>query len=89
MHKASKHFPDYKKPPVIEVVCGVHFKSINNLLAPHLGLLWDKFKAEYPICQEVAPLAPVIEQFEGEKQIRFDFQEVPLLPRIWFIHKKR
>jgi len=87
MHKASRHFPDYKKPPVIEVVCGVHFKSLNNLLAPHLGLLWEKFKAEYPTCKEVAPFAPVIEQFEGEKQIKLDFQEVPPLPRIWFIHK--
>ncbi len=42
---------------------------------------------DYPNCQEVAPLAPVIEQFEGEKQIKLDFQEVPPLPRIWFIHK--
>jgi len=30
MQDASKHFPDFNKPPVIEVVCGVHFKSINN-----------------------------------------------------------
>ena len=87
MQDTSKHFPDFNNPPVIEVVCGVHFKSINNLLAPHFGLLWEKFKTDYPSCQEVAPLAPVIEQFEEERKIGLDFQEVPPLPRIWFIHK--
>ena len=87
MQDTSKHFPDFNNPPVIEVVCGVHFKSINNLLAPHFGLLWEKFKTDYPSCQEVAPLAPVIEQYEGERKIGLDFQEVPPLPRIWFIHK--
>ena len=47
----------------------------------------EKFKTDYPSCQEVAPLAPVIEQFEEERKIGLDFQEVPPLPRIWFIHK--
>ena len=87
MQDTPRNFPDYENPPVIEVVCGVHFKTINNLLAPHLGLLWEKFKSDYPFCQEVAPLAPVIEKFEGKKQIGIEFQEVPPLPRIWFIHK--
>jgi uncharacterized protein (TIGR04255 family) len=87
MQDNTNQFPDYDNPPVIEVVCGVHFKSINNLLAPHLGLLWEKFKADYPNCREVAPLAPVIEEFREEKQFNIEFQEVPPLPRIWFIHK--
>ena len=87
MQDTSRKFPDYENPPVIEVVCGVHFKTINNLLAPHLGLLWEKFRSEYPFCQEVAPLVSVIEKFEGKKQIGIEFQEVPPLPRIWFIHE--
>ena len=68
MEKISKNFPDFKNPPVIEVVCGIHFKSLNNLLAPHLGLLWEKYKSEYPFCQEVAPIAPAIERFGVEKK---------------------
>jgi uncharacterized protein (TIGR04255 family) len=80
-------FPDFDNPPVIEVVCGVHFKSINTLLAPHFGLLWEKYKDEYPVCQEVAPLAPAIERFDKDRGIGFDFQETPPLPRIWFKHQ--
>lgn len=80
-------YPNYENPPVIEVVCGIHFKPIGNLLAPHLGLLWEKFKGDYPGCQEVAPLAPVIEQFGVERSTNFEIQELPPLPRIWFIHK--
>lgn len=87
MKKTSKVLPNFEHPPVIEVVCGIHFESINSLYAPHLGLLWEEFKSDYPSCQEAAPLAPIIEQFDGEKPISFDFHEKPPLPRIWFIHK--
>jgi len=84
----SQHVnPNYENPPVVEVVCGIQFKSIDKLLAPHLGLLWEKFKPDYPICQEVAPLSPIIEKFDDKVQASFGFQEVPPLPRIWFIHK--
>jgi len=87
MSERSKKYPDFENPPVIEVVCGVHFKTIKNLLAPHFGLLWEKYRDEYPICQEVAPLAPAIERFDGERNIGFEFQETPPLPRIWYVHK--
>ncbi len=87
MEKVSKDLPDYESPPVIEVVCGILFKSIDTLLAPHLGLLWEKYKSEYPACREVAPLAPVIERFDETPQVNLQLADVPPLPRIWFIHK--
>lgn len=87
MAERSINFPDFETPPVIEVVCGVHFKSISNLLAPHFGLLWEKYRDDYPICQEVPPLSPAIEQFDSEKHLGFEFQETPPLPRIWFKQK--
>jgi hypothetical protein len=58
--------PDYEKPPVIEVVCGILFEPIKGLTAPYIGVLWEKFKSEYPRCKEVAPLVPVIERFDEE-----------------------
>jgi uncharacterized protein (TIGR04255 family) len=62
------------------------FHPFQNLLAPHLGLLWDKFKQSgYSGCQEVAPLAPVIEQFDKTQQVQFEFTDTPPLPRIWFL----
>ena len=77
--------PEYSKPPVIEVVCGVLFESIEGLLAPHLGLLWNAFKADYPQCQEHPPLAPVIEQFGESTPMQFELTGTPPLPRTWFI----
>jgi hypothetical protein len=43
-----KDLPKFEEPPVIEVGCGVMFKSIDALLAPHLGLLWAQMLAPRP-----------------------------------------
>ncbi len=82
----SQELPEYENPPVIEVVCGVLFKPLEGLLAPHLGMLWEKFKPEYPRCQEVPPLDPVIEHFGELPTAEIRLTDVPPLPRIWFIH---
>jgi len=87
METVTNSLPDYERPPVIEVVCGILFKSIDTLLAPHFGLLWEKYKPEYPICREVPPLAPVIERFGEQPQIDLQLANVPPLPRTWFVHK--
>lgn len=87
MEKGQKAYPNYKNPPVIEVVCGIHFNPIATLLSPHLGLLWEKYKSEYPTCREVAPLGPVIETFGEDRAVDLSFSEVPPMPRIWFVHK--
>lgn len=80
-----KKYPDFKNPPVIEVYCGILYKPIEKLLAPHLGLLWDKFKKEYPKCQEVPPLMPVLESKGKNKKPEFNISELPPLPRVWFL----
>ena len=82
----QESLPDYQNPPVIEVVCGALFKPLERMLAPHLGMLWDKFKPDYPRCQEVAPLEPVIENFGERLAPEIRFSEIPPLPRIWFVH---
>jgi len=83
----SAGLPEFENPPVIEVVCGVLFKPIETLLAPHLGVLWEKFKEEYPACQETAPLAPVIERFDGTPPVQLELTDRPPLPRVWFVHR--
>jgi uncharacterized protein (TIGR04255 family) len=88
MPEQKKGFPDYENPPVIEVVCGILFKSISTLLSPHIGLLWEKYKSEYPECREVAPLDPVVEQFEEPPRMTLEIGNVPPLPRIWFVSKE-
>lgn len=86
--KTKKGFPDYDNPPVIEVVCGVLFRPMGKFLTPHVGLLWEKYRDEYPECSEVAPLDPVIERFEEPPQISLEIANVPPLPRVWFVHKE-
>jgi uncharacterized protein (TIGR04255 family) len=79
-----QELPEYEQPPVVEVVCGVQFKEITSFIAPYLGLLWEKFKVEYPICQEVPPLASVVEKFTNFPFAEVHISETPPLPRIWF-----
>jgi uncharacterized protein (TIGR04255 family) len=86
--KGKLVLPSYDNPPVNEVVCGLTFKSIDKLLAPHVGVLWLKYKDEYPACREVPPLAPTIERFDDSppESPTVELHDVPPLPRIWFIH---
>jgi uncharacterized protein (TIGR04255 family) len=81
---SSNELPNYKSPPVEEVVCGVLFDPIKRFLVPHFGLLWEKYRAEYPHCRHVDPLMPIIESSTGSRPEEI-ISEVPL-PRIWFLH---
>lgn len=78
---SSGALPSYKNPPVNEVVCGVRFNTSDKLLIPHIGFLWEKFRADYPIIQHVPPIASA----KGEIQI--DMATGVPLPRVWFINK--
>lgn len=76
--------PEYENPPVNEVVCGVQFHPIEGLRIPHFGLFWESLRGEYPTCQEVAPIIPMIERFDdGEAEISAP-NEIPL-PRVWLV----
>lgn len=71
--------PSYKQPPVDEVVCGLRFEPLLQLKVPHIGLLWEKFRQEYPLLQHAMPIATdtlIVDEATGAP-----------LPRIWFISK--
>jgi uncharacterized protein (TIGR04255 family) len=55
--------PDFRAPPVTEVVLGVQFNALDRFLSPHLGLVWDRFRSQFPLVEEHPPLAPVFETF--------------------------
>lgn len=79
--------PQYEKPPINEVVFSILFKPIENLLTPHIGLLWSKYQLQYPYCDEVAPLSPTLEIFDNNKvEAIYELTDVPPLPRVWFIN---
>jgi uncharacterized protein (TIGR04255 family) len=72
-------FPDYRNPPVMEVVCGVSFEKLVGFKAPHFGIFWQRLRDTYPSCQSAAPIGFPSAPTE-------DLKEFPLLlPRIWFI----
>ena len=73
--------PSYKNPPVNEVVCGVRFRTPEKLRIPHIGILWEKFRLDYPIIQHAPPITA------AKSQIPVDNATGLPLPRIWFINK--
>ncbi|MBN1999784.1 TIGR04255 family protein [candidate division KSB1 bacterium] len=76
----TKKLPSYRNPPVNEVVCGMRFRPSEKLRIPHIGLLWDKFRTDYPLLQH----APPISSASGE--ILIDSKTGFPLPRVWFMN---
>lgn len=77
--------PDYKTPPVIEVVCGILFEELKSLHAVHLGDLWRRLKPDYGHSREVAPLAPAVEVFGKPTKVQVQVTDIPPLPRTWLL----
>lgn len=72
--------PSFHDPPVVEVVCGVVFEPLQYLMAPHLGLLWDRLQPNYTTVTEASPLGPAIGPPESQNR--------PPLPRVWFLNEE-
>jgi len=79
---SDRTFVTYKKPPVNEVVCGIRFQQPEELAIPHVGMLWDKFRKDYPRIQHSIPIATAPDQFPLDKITGFP------LPRVWFINEQ-
>jgi uncharacterized protein (TIGR04255 family) len=82
---SSPPLPEYERPPVAEVVCGITFHSLDSFLAPHLGLLWEAFRDDYPAISEQPPLQQLVEVFEGPPRAQIQVSSMPPLPRTWFV----
>lgn len=79
--------PSYADPPVSEVVVGVQFAPIEELLASHVGLYWIKVRDRLPRAEEHAPVGHLVEQFQQEErhETRIEALTKPPLPRSWFL----
>lgn len=79
----------YSNPPVIEVVCGLNFVPLDAFKSIHIGLLWERFKENFPQVEEHPPLTTVIEQYGiapvAPPTAQIQMLQVPPLPRVWFI----
>jgi uncharacterized protein (TIGR04255 family) len=77
---SANPLPSYKNPPVDEVFCGFRFDRLRELKVAHIGLLWEKFRNDYPTVQHAVPIAT------GNSLPLDDATGIPL-PRVWFISK--
>jgi uncharacterized protein (TIGR04255 family) len=89
MTENRSSLPDYSNPPVIEVALGVQFQSIPGFGTPHIGLLWEMFRAEFPVTQEQPPLAHTVEEFGLRVAPRISLEALPgpPVPRVWFLNR--
>jgi uncharacterized protein (TIGR04255 family) len=81
--------PDFKKPPVSEVVLSLQFASIPTFRSIHVGLLWQRFRREYPKVSEQAPLQATFETFGVVPANPAPFFQIeallsPPVSRYWF-----
>ena len=67
------HLPDFRNPPLNEVVLGVQFGSPRGYQQIYAGGVWNLFRDEFPKVEEQPPLTPTFETFglptKGRQQI--------------------
>jgi len=84
--------PEFDRPPVAEVALGVQFLPLPSLRAAHLGLLWERYKNDYPGLEEHPQLDSAIEQFDEiyiERTLDVRVLDAPPVPRCWFLTPER
>ena len=81
--------PDFRNPPLNEVVLGVQFKPVASYQQIRAGEVWALFRKEFPNVRELPPLPPSFETFgpAGLAVGQVDFQLVagPTHNRFWFL----
>ncbi|MEH2468977.1 uncharacterized protein (TIGR04255 family) [Nitrobacteraceae bacterium AZCC 2161] len=85
--------PEFKNPPLTEVVLGAQFDVIPGFQTPHLGLIWQHFRKSFPNIEEHPPLSPVFETFGSNPQftpgIGFQLLTGAEAPRVFFVNESR
>jgi uncharacterized protein (TIGR04255 family) len=83
------YLPDFRSPPLDEVVLGVQFAPVPGYLSIHAGHVWDLFREEFPHVQEHPPLAPTFETFGLPQAGQISFGITTTVPhsRFWFLSK--
>ena len=80
MSTTEQHTITFENPPIDEIMCSVVFEPLTELRTGHLGLLWQKFRPDFPVTADQNVTNPVPEGY-------YSNLDAPPLPRIWFGHK--
>jgi uncharacterized protein (TIGR04255 family) len=83
----SSHLPDFRSPPLHEVVLGVQFAQAKGYSQIRAGEVWDLFRAAFPEAEEHPPLQPQFEVFglPASAQMSLGFVSAPTHDRFWFL----
>ena len=86
MHR-PKELPDFRSPPLNEVVVGIQFAPVQGYQQIRAGEVWALFRKDYPRVEELAPLQPMFETFGLPQggQIGFGITMGAPRNRFWFI----
>lgn len=84
---ATIPFPDYRKPPVVEVAIALQFDAIQELTAAHAGLYWKTIRSNFGRVEEQPPIPslPDVSSWEGGGPQSIFTIGKPPMPRLWFI----
>lgn len=85
----SEPLPDFKAPPVVEVVLSVRLAPVLGLSSPQMGILWSKnYRADFPTVEQQAPIEPGVEHFGGPApSISLKLEAGMPVPRLWFVNR--
>jgi uncharacterized protein (TIGR04255 family) len=85
------YLPDYKSPPLNEVVLGVQFNQPAGYQQIRAGEVWALYKTDYPLVEEQPPLAPSFETFGGSPTsvLNIGFATGATHDRFWFLSQSK
>jgi uncharacterized protein (TIGR04255 family) len=80
--------PDFKRPPIYELVLSIQFAQ-TNLRNIDIGSIWRLFRNQYSTVEEHPPLAPVFEKYglpSAQLEVpQFIISTTPGVLRYWFV----
>lgn len=82
---SSGDLPEYKSPPLIEVVCGVQFEPLTAFSTVHFGEFWQRIKQDYPRTEDREPLPEMFEGRSGLEPAEPAAYQMPPLRRMFYI----
>ena len=87
-----RSLPDFRRPPLTEVVLGVQFEPLSGFTSIHAGRFWERIRESFPRVEERSPLRSRIERFGGRQprdlKLQWEVLESPPIARYWFLNSK-
>ncbi len=85
-YPVAQTLPEFERPPLIEVVCGLQFDPLAALRTVHAGDFWQAIRDRYPSFQDHPPLVSTFDDSYRGTRLEEDLTiDMPSLRRVFFI----